>query len=84
MKKTAEQKMLAQLKEIDRLDKLSDSLIETDEAASDEAYSKMWKLVEEVATLIVKSTHGQITNRIAVQMILYKREKLTALCKRFA
>lgn len=79
----AEKKMLAQLKEIDRLDKLSMSLVDKDDTASDEAYSTMWKIVEEVAALIVKSTHGQITDKVAKMMIFHKRDKLIALCKRF-
>ena len=47
----AEKRMLAQLKKIERLDKLSSDLLDTDESASDKAYADMWKLVEEVASL---------------------------------
>ena len=83
--KTAEQKMLAQLEEIDRLDKLSDRL--DDEGKEDEAmdtYHKMWELVDEVATLICKSTFGKIDEMTAKRMVVHQREKLIALCKRFA
>lgn len=81
---TAEKKMLTQLREIDRLDKLYMALIDTDEDASDKAYEQMWNLVDEVATLIVKSTSGRITETVAKRMIFHKRPQLIALCKRFA
>jgi ABC-type uncharacterized transport system substrate-binding protein len=81
---TAEKKMLNQLKEIERLDKLSSDLMDTDEDASDKAYDKMWALAEDVANLISKSTFGQITRKTALYMVFHKREKLIALCKKFA
>lgn len=80
----AEKKMLNQLNEIERLNKLSLDLMDTDEEASDKAYSKMWKLAEDVANLISKSTFGQITRKTALYMVFHQREKLIALCKRFA
>ena len=80
----AEKRMLAQLKEIERLDKLSSDLLDTDESASDKAYADMWKLVEEVASLINRSTFGQITEKTARYMVFHQRDKLIALCKRFA
>lgn len=77
--------MLAQLKEIERLDKLSSDLLDTDESASDKAYEDMWKLVEEVASLISRSTFGQITEKkTARYMVFHQRDELIALCKRFA
>lgn len=81
---TAEKKMLNQLKEIERLDKLSSDLMDTDEDASDKAYSKMWTLAEDVASLISKSTFGKITRKTALYMVFNQREKLITLCKRFA
>ena len=81
----AEKKMLNQLNEIERLNKLSDTL--DDEGREDEsmeAYHKMWKLAEDVADLINKSTFGQITRKTALYMVFHQREKLIALCKRFA
>lgn len=81
---TAEKRLLTKLKEIDRLDKLSTDLMDTDEEASDLAYEKMWAVAREVADVIVKSTFGKINNKIALTMIFHKRDKLIALCKRFA
>ena len=81
---TAEKKMLNQLKEIERLDKLSSDLMDTDEDASDKAYGKMWTLAEDVASLISKSTFGKITRKIALYMVFHQRDKLITLCKRFA
>ena len=81
---TAEKKMLAKLNEIDRLDKLSESLEECDPEAADRAYSEMWKVVNEVADTITKSTRGQITRPIALKMIWHKRPQLIDLCKRFS
>lgn len=82
---TAEKKMLNQLKEIERLDKLSDRFDdEGKEDESMEAYHKMWEIVREVATLISKSTFGQITEKTATWMVFHQRDKLIALCKRFA
>ena len=81
---TAEKKMLNQLKVIERLDKLSSDLMDTDEDASDKAYSKMWTLAEDVASLISKSTFGKITRKTALYMVFHQRDKLITLCKRFA
>lgn len=81
---TAEKKMLNQLKEIERLDKLSSDLMDTDEDASDKAYSEMWTLAEDVASLISKSTFGKITRKTALYMVFHQRDKLITLCKRFA
>ena len=81
---TAEKKMLNQLKEIERLDKLSSDLMDTDEDASDKAYGKMWTLAEDVASLISKSTFGKITRKTALYMVFHQRDKLITLCKRFA
>lgn len=81
---TAEKKMLNQLKEIERLDKLSSDLMDTDEDASDKAYDKMWTLAEDVASLISKSTFGKITRKTALYMVFHQRDKLITLCKRFA
>ena len=81
----AEKRMLAQLKEIDRLDKLSDKLDdEGREEESAKAYSRLWDIAREVATLISKSTFGQITEKTALYMVFHQRDKLIALCKRYA
>lgn len=81
----AEKRMLDQLKEIDRLDKLSDKLEEEGrEDESMEAYHKMWEIAKDVASLISRSTFGQITEKTATWMVFHQREKLIALCKRYA
>ena len=81
----AEKRMLDQLKEIDRLDKLSDKLDEEGrEDESMEAYHKMWEIAKGVASLISRSTFGQITEKTATWMVFHQREKLIALCKRYA
>lgn len=81
----AEKKMLAQLKEIDRLEKYSDLMDEFGhDDESMEAYHKMWEIVREVASLISRSTFGQITEKTATWMVFHQRDKLIALCKRYA
>ena len=80
-----EKLMLNKLNEIDRLDRLSDELDDKgDEEGSMKAYSRMWKLVNEVAEIIVNSSKGQISTGIAKRMVFHHRPQLIALCKRFS
>ena len=80
-----EKLMLNKLNEIDRLNRLSDELDDKgDEEGSMNAYSRMWKLVNEVAEIIVNSTKGQISAGIAKRMVFHFRPQLIALCKRFS
>lgn len=72
--------LLQKLNEIEQLDKLSMDLMDTDEDASDKAYSEMWALVNEVAAEIQKITSGQIDNNLAKRMVFHQRDKLMALC----
>lgn len=80
----AEKRMLKQLEEIDRLHKLSLELMDTDKEASDKAYDDMWNIADEVVTLIVKSTFGQINEKTARYMVFHMRDRLTDLCRKFA
>ena len=47
------------------------------------AYSRMWKLVNEVSEVIVHFTRGQINSNVAKRMVFHMRPQLIALCKRF-
>lgn len=79
-----EKNLLKKLEEIDRLNKLSDDLMDTDEEASDKAYGQMWDLAKEVADTLVKITKGQINRQVALKMVWSMRPQLVNLCKRFA
>lgn len=84
MKNSVEKTMLNKLNEIDRLNRLSDEQDDTgDEEGSMKAYSRMWKLVNEVSEVIVHSTRGQINSNVAKRMVFHMRPQLIALCKRF-
>lgn len=76
--------LLKKLDEIDRLEKLSDDLMDTDEDASDEAYAQMWAVAREVADEIIRLTSGQIEKNIALKMVFHKREKIKDLVRRLA